>query len=86
MAAPPDRPLLRGEEPGREPDERGLARPVRPEQRDALAGADGEVHAVDGGDGAVVVAHVPDLQSVDHAAKTSGAGARPAVDHVNGSI
>src|SRR2546426_3259678 len=35
------------ENAGEDVDERGLARPVRPDDRDELTGADGEAHAVE---------------------------------------
>src|SRR2546421_4484166 len=60
------------EDAGEDVDERGLARPVWPDDRDELARADGEAHAVEGAELAV---ELPEpLGAEDHEDETSTGG------------
>src|SRR5262249_14526811 len=71
-AVDPDLPGLRLLEPGDGPERGGLAAARRPEQREMLAGPDGERDPADGGHAAV--AH----HEVAHLDRRAGRGARPA--------
>src|SRR5438034_902653 len=60
------------ENAGEDVDERGLARPVRPDDRDELTGADGEAHAVERAELAV---ELPEpLGAEDHGDEASTGG------------
>src|SRR2546422_5224792 len=63
------------ENAGEDVDERGLARPVRPDDRDELTGADGEAHAVERAELAVEPPEPPGAEGHGGAASTGG---RPA--------
>jgi hypothetical protein len=64
-----DRPAVRGLEPGEDPQQRRLARPVRADQGDAAAGVDPQVDGVEQVAGAVVAG---DAASVEKGRRRAG--------------
>jgi hypothetical protein len=74
---------LHSQQPRRQPDHRGLARPVRAEQCDALAGDDCQAHPMQSGQRTEATPYSVDLQYLGHGDHNPGNPARPAVPRVS---